>query len=225
MAVSFLLVKSFSLVRRETVPEETVRLLLPLGNALCLDFANTVEPRGEPGAFEFLTGYDELVHWAVHLEAIDKGTGRRLRTKAAGNQRAAGTVYGRALALRAAISSVFETIAEQKTPRPSELNEIDRFYKHLLRNARLTPRDDGFVFVSSPGTDLDAVLWPVVSSAVELLTHGDLARVKFCAGDCHWLFLDTSKNHSRRWCTMAACGSRDKMRRHYARHRADPGTA
>ena len=37
------------------------------------------------------------------------------------------------------------------------------------------------------------------------------------ASDCAWLFLDTSKNHHRRWCDMTRCGNRAKVRRFYAR--------
>ncbi len=68
---------------------------------------------------------------------------------------------------------------------------------------------------------LDRMLWPIVSSAIELLTSHDLRRVKECpgAGDCGWLFFDTSKNGTRHWCSMEGCGSRVKMRRQYARTR------
>jgi predicted RNA-binding Zn ribbon-like protein len=68
---------------------------------------------------------------------------------------------------------------------------------------------------------LDRVLWPVARSAAELLTSDDLAAVRECAApDCRWLFLDRSRNRSRRWCAMATCGNRSKARRHYRRGRA-----
>ena len=58
-------------------------------------------------------------------------------------------------------------------------------------------------------------------SAAELLTSPDLPLVRECAGyDCGWLFMDTTKNRSRRWCDMATCGNRAKGRRHYERRRA-----
>jgi predicted RNA-binding Zn ribbon-like protein len=50
-----------------------------------------------------------------------------------------------------------------------------------------------------------------------LLTQGQLDRLGECPS-CGWLFLDTSKNRRRRWCSMATCGSRDKARRYYERH-------
>ncbi|HYR09186.1 MAG TPA: CGNR zinc finger domain-containing protein, partial [Longimicrobium sp.] len=72
------------------------------------------------------------------------------------------------------------------------------------------------------GAELDRVLWPVVRDAAELLVSGDLRRVGKCCGDnCDWLYLDTSRNRSRRWCDMQSCGNRAKARRHY--HRAKGG--
>ncbi|NJK80825.1 MAG: hypothetical protein HC914_13385 [Chloroflexaceae bacterium] len=66
---------------------------------------------------------------------------------------------------------------------------------------------------------LDQVLWPLLWSAVDLLTSADVARVRGCNGEhCSWLFLDTTHNGTRRWCSMEDCGNRHKVRRHYARH-------
>src|ERR671930_579256 len=72
---------------------------------------------------------------------------------------------------------------------------------------------NGFAWVA------DDVLAPVVWSAAELLTSGPLERVRECPGDdtCGWLFLDTSRNGSRRWCDMRTCGNRAKARRYYRR--------
>jgi predicted RNA-binding Zn ribbon-like protein len=67
-------------------------------------------------------------------------------------------------------------------------------------------------------TDLDRVLWEAAASAADLLTSPDLARVKTCPGaGCAWLFLDRSRNGTRRWCDMSVCGNRAKARRHYSR--------
>jgi predicted RNA-binding Zn ribbon-like protein len=53
------------------------------------------------------------------------------------------------------------------------------------------------------------------------MTSEELARVSSCGADtCRWLFLDTSRNHSRRWCDMKVCGNRMKARRFQARHEA-----
>ena len=67
---------------------------------------------------------------------------------------------------------------------------------------------------------LDRMLWPVVRSSAELLVEGDLTRVRQCHGEqCGWLFVDMTKNRSRRWCDMGDCGNLAKVRRFRSRHR------
>ncbi|HSH12932.1 MAG TPA: CGNR zinc finger domain-containing protein, partial [Desulfurivibrionaceae bacterium] len=89
-----------------------------------------------------------------------------------------------------------------------------------LAQARLVPGEDHFEWGWSDAGGLRRLLWPIVRSAAELLTSEKLERVGQCAGDsCGWLFLDTSRNRSRRWCEMEHCGNRAKARRHYRRQK------
>ncbi|MBI4413448.1 MAG: CGNR zinc finger domain-containing protein, partial [candidate division NC10 bacterium] len=75
------------------------------------------------------------------------------------------------------------------------------------------------------GQRLDRMLWAVTRSAADLLTSGELAAVRECEAEtCAWLFMDRSRNRSRRWCDMKACGNRAKARRHYERKKAGHGT-
>jgi len=96
-------------------------------------------------------------------------------------------------------------------------------YLAALAQARLAPIERGheWPWREDDGA-LDRPLWAVVRSAVEVLTTGDPVRIKACPepDGCGWLFYDTSKNGSRQWCSMEGCGSRAKMRHHYARRRA-----
>ncbi len=62
-------------------------------------------------------------------------------------------------------------------------------------------------------------LWPIVAAAVELLTHGTADPLKTCRA-CRFLYIDHSKNNSRRWCSMADCGKAAKIAR-YLRRRSD----
>jgi predicted RNA-binding Zn ribbon-like protein len=89
-----------------------------------------------------------------------------------------------------------------------------------MAEAHLVYSPDGFTWQWPDMDDaLDQMLWPLVRSAIELLTAPELRRVKVCPGlgDCGWLFLDTSKSGQRRWCSMESCGSRSKMRSYYVR--------
>src|SRR5207248_11011958 len=73
-------------------------------------------------------------------------------------------------------------------------------------------------------TALDWIVWPVLRSAADLLTSEEIHLLRQCASQtCSWLFLDTSKNHSRRWCDMQNCGNRAKVNRHYERKKQVAG--
>jgi predicted RNA-binding Zn ribbon-like protein len=65
---------------------------------------------------------------------------------------------------------------------------------------------------------LERPVWQIAHSAADLLASGQLDRVRRCGSDtCEWLFLDGSRNRSRRWCDMSTCGNREKARKHYRR--------
>jgi predicted RNA-binding Zn ribbon-like protein len=58
----------------------------------------------------------------------------------------------------------------------------------------------------------------------DLLGGADLGLVGRCANDpCGWLFLDRTRSHTRRWCSSAGCGNRERAQRHYERHRRATG--
>jgi predicted RNA-binding Zn ribbon-like protein len=169
---------------------------------LCLDFANTVEPRNAPAERDFLTGYDDLVAWAERagLPAV---------------RGAAPTgAYELALSLREALYRIFASGAE-----PADMAVLREVYLDGLRHADLVRDGDGFRWEYRG--DPRRPLWLVAASAVDLLLDpAALARVKVCPGTCGWLFLDTTKNGRRRWCSMSECGTGAKVRRQAERRQA-----
>ena len=189
-----------------------------LGGRLCLDFVDTVEdPFGR--AVDFVHDYVDLVHWSRYAGALDEAAAGGLLELADADPEAARAVFERALRLRAAIDGAFRAVARGDDPAREDLRAIQDEYLDAAGLAALV-REDGRFGWSWPGErDLRRVLWPVAASAHELLTEGDLTRVRECPGsdDCGWLFYDDSRNRTRRWCSMEGCGSRVKMRRYYAR--------
>ena len=109
---------------------------------------------------------------------------------------------------------MFRAIAEGREAEEAQLAVLAEQHAAAVARARLVPAAGRF------GLAWDGeVLGPLAAAAVDLLRHGPLDRLKLCDG-CPWLFLDTSRNHSRRWCSMSECGARLKMRRYRARARA-----
>lgn len=191
-----------------------------LGERLCLDFVNTVEsPRQNP--HEFLHGYADLVRWGRHVGILDNAQTERLLWEAEQHPGESEAVFERALVLREALTRIFRSIAHGEKATEADLGMLQGEYVTALSQARLMPEPGGYVWAWDDEAALDRPLWAVVRSGVDVLSNDDLARVKECpgAGDCGWLFYDTSKNNSRHWCSMEGCGSRVKMRRQYARQR------
>ena len=191
-----------------------------LGERLCLNYVNTIEsPRSNPE--DFLHDYFDFARWGRHVGMLDEAEVDYLLAAGTRQPEEAALVFARAFDLRAAIARIFRAVAHGETAAESDLQHLRAEYLSALEHARLTPAAVGYDWVwDTDNRALDRPLWAVARSAIEVLTRDDLARIKECpgAGDCGWLFYDTSKNNSRRWCSMESCGSRVKMRRQYARH-------
>jgi predicted RNA-binding Zn ribbon-like protein len=177
-----------------------------LGGATALDYVNTVDPRRGRDAHEYLDSPAALAAWAEHA-----GVATSVRV---GDRRA---LY-RALDLREALYRVFLATAAGRRPTAADLDLIRDAYVATLRNAILSRAGSSYRWRVPASAGVDAILHPVLESALELLASPALLRVRECtADDCGWLFLDTSRSATRRWCSMEGCGSRMKMRRYRAR--------
>ena len=191
-----------------------------IGGEVCLDFANTLGGTREAPS-ERLHGYGDLVRWAAHAGAIEGSEVEALLAAAGARSAEAEAVFARALRLREAIFRIFAALADDANPAAADLQRLNDELARALPHLRIVPDEHGFDyrFDAADGA-LDRPLWPIARSASELLATGDLGRVKRCTSDeCDWLFVDLSKNRSRRWCDMRDCGNRAKARRYYRRQR------
>jgi len=188
------------------------------GGHLALDFANTVGgSRAAPR--EHLGAYADLLSWARQAGLVTAEAARRLRREAERHPREAAAALQRAVALREAIFRTGAALAAGERPTSGDLETLNAELARTLPHARLE-RSDGGVRWSWEEGGLDRPLWPVARAAGELLVSGDLRALRECASDtCEWLFLDRSRNQSRRWCAMSDCGNRAKARRYYERRK------
>ena len=179
---------------------------------LCLDFANGAQ----------LSTYADLAAWAAEAGAAPPTLARALARAAPRRAPAAAAVLARAEALRAAIAAVMSSVAERRPPPTRALADLNQILIETMGHTHIVRRGPGFAWEWKTGRNgLERLLWPVVRSAAEVLTSTDLAAVRACAAPgCRRLFLDGSRNGSRRWCDMAICGNRAKVQRHYARRRS-----
>jgi predicted RNA-binding Zn ribbon-like protein len=212
----------------DSAPAQATGLRKLYGGRLCLDFANTVEPRNAQPQRDNLRGYPDLVAWARHAGAIGDATAARLLKEAAAHPVAARTSLAEAIGLREATYRAFAAIAHGGIPDAADLRVLQRAYAEAMAHASLLSGPVRFDWTwDDQAVELDRAWWPMARSAVELATAGPLDRVKQCAGSsgCGFLFFDTSKNRVRRWCSMDECGWQEKARLQTARRRAERGRA
>jgi len=200
-------------------PSYAVRPPKRLGGSLSLDFVNTEAWRGDvPQRGERLTGYGEIALWAGHVGILDRAGVRRLMQEALLRPDAAADVLATALRLRDALGRILTAPVKTSADDLAVLNAV---LARAPTRTGLAASKSGFAWTMTETDPLEQPLWPVVWDAAELLVSGRAERVGCCSDpDCAWVFLDTSRNRSRRWCSMADCGNRNKARRHYQRARA-----
>ena len=192
------------------------------GGALALDFANTVGGTHVSPTHDHLRDYPDILRFAVMAGGVKDDVAKRLAVRAEREPRRAAAVYELGVALREAIWGVFSALASGEVPRAADLALIGDAAAAGASRSRLVYDRDGVGWsLPSDGDDLERPLWEFARSAADLLTSGEHDRVKECASaTCEWVFLDKSRNRSRRWCDMSDCGNRAKARRFQAKKRA-----
>jgi predicted RNA-binding Zn ribbon-like protein len=186
-----------------------------IGGVLCLDFANTLYGHEAP-IHEYLFDYPDLVLWSRHVEILTPQQAGTLLSRWEQVPVESEAVFRQAIQLRESIYRIFASLARDELPQE---NDIARLHHHWVESqvqSKLIRTEDGFAMGWRNEDALDSMLWRIVGSSIQLLTSGELKRVKQCGG-CDWLFFDKSRNRSRRWCSMDACGNRLKMARRYKR--------
>jgi predicted RNA-binding Zn ribbon-like protein len=200
-----------------------------LGGALPLDFCNTVDWHTSSDPHDRFGSHRDVLEWAKQAGTIAEGKYLELiqlldDEEREGQQQEA---FRRTVAIREAIFRIFASHARGVSPLQPDLEKLRNRWSEAIQLSRLEYVSGKYVFVWE-GQDLyesqavfERPIYPVIRAAVELLCSPELARVKICEGSpgCGWLFLDTTKNGSRRWCSMRDCGNREKTRRFYGKRK------
>jgi predicted RNA-binding Zn ribbon-like protein len=187
-----------------------------------LDFANTVAWPPTGPSNDRLRTYDDLVRWGRETGVLSAAEAGRLRRRAEGEERAANAVLGKARALRRALHELFSAMAHDTKPSAASAGAFARALRDATSRMALTWQDGQFEWSDTDATALESVARRIAWASAELMTSSEAYRVGQCANpNCGWVYLDATKNHSRRWCSMRECGGRAKARRYYQRHRGN----
>lgn len=169
---------------------------------------------------ELLETYVDLARFGEDAGLLEASQVDRLyeRSYAEPERAKQALLWGREL--REAIHDVFWAIMNKRPAPPAALARLNADVQTAAGHMRLVPVKGGFEWSFGDLGEFDSVLWPIARSAGDLLASDQLPFVRACfSKTCEWFFLDTSKNHHRRWCDMTRCGNRAKVQRFYARQK------
>lgn len=193
-----------------------------IAGAPCLDFINSMSDHGGPAPTERLLGYRDLVFWMRRCGLVDEAEAERFAALGRKHPRAAAAALKAALGFREAAFRMLTALAGGLAPADTDLALVNRVVNQAQAALELVPVA-GHYHLDWRATKADPgqLLWRAARALAELMTSDALLTVRVCAGEaCGWLFLDQSRNHMRRWCSMSDCGNRAKAREFYKRQRS-----
>ncbi len=193
-----------------------------IAGALCLDFANTIHNSRADDKGEELHDMSDLLQWAREAGLLSLADHERFSAHYSRSSRESASALAQVIAIRDLLLSIFGGIANGHSVSQRLVSDLNAALARTPGLLRLHKKADRIETKWTSATDgLQQVLFPVLTSAAGLLASDRLGRIRGCASaDCTWLFLDVSRNGSRRWCDMSVCGNRTKARRHYQRTKA-----
>lgn len=202
---------------------------------VCLDFVNTLDDRPSAQPKELLKNYYDLARFGEDTGILTPEQLDYFFENVHLMPDEAENALRRAINLREAMYAVFSALMNRRTAPAKALDTLNAYIQDAAMHSRLVQgemvqgemvqREGGLEWrFDDLASSCNAMLWPIARVAADLLASSDLALVRACSSPtCQWLFLDTSKNHHRRWCSMKQCGNRAKVRKFYARKRESTG--
>ncbi|HEV8367294.1 MAG TPA: ABATE domain-containing protein [Pyrinomonadaceae bacterium] len=180
---------------------------------LALDFANTVAFRADPGKKkDHLQRAEDVYRWASQAQLPDRAAiSSGCLAETAGLRRIR--------AVREQLFAVFHAIASNDPIPADTLAQVGNALQDCCARRCLSIEGAEVRWTWRPGARCtDYLLYPVLTAATDLLTSVSRGLVRQCEDSgCGWLFLDRSNARTRRWCSMADCGNRNKARTYYRR--------
>jgi predicted RNA-binding Zn ribbon-like protein len=192
-----------------------------VGGDPSIDLVNTVDWTTRGLVDERLTDYERLTRWAEGARLVSARQASRLRARALEHPRLAERAHRDAITLRWQLRQLFVAVVEGRPLGAArELADVNAALSAALGQLELIPKVGGDAGGGAlrwgwrdANERLDAILWPVLRAAGDLLASEESGRIRECGGDdCGWMYVDRSRNGLRRWCQMGVCGTKEKSR-------------
>ncbi len=184
-----------------------------IGGALCFDFSNTISYRNRPKPHEWLDTIENFEAWCQIVKVLNSSEAELLRKEMDQNIDKASTKITFLKEFRDVIYRLFSSIVDNESPKNEDLKFLNELTKQRIGRREIKFDDGRFIFSHDNSLSFfERVVHEIYNATIHGLTQMDIKRIKKCTS-CEWLFYDTSKNLSRKWCVMEDCGNRDKVNR------------
>ena len=198
-----------------------------IGGDISTDFTNTKSGRIDGAGHEHVQTYADVVEFTRQAGLLKPAEARRLIADAQRHPERATQIHRRAIALREATFRAFERIIQGKDPARDDVELISAEAADALGHLEMVKTSEGLALDWPSSDDVARPLWPIARAVSAVLTSpDDRSLLRECSDDtCAWLFIDRTKNHSRRWCDVNTCGSRNRVREFRKRQKRVARTA
>ena len=201
-----------------------------VGHHLALDFLNTVATR-QGAVVDWLCDGQDLVEWLSDARVIDRATAARARTwnpdaldEVAANARDFRGWLRKFIAART--GKPLRVTIRSIAPLNDRLAKAKSFPRIVIAARDAEARHPVVLRLVRKWESPEELLEPIVEAAADLICEQDFRFIRSCDGsECSLIFLDRTKGHARRWCSMAVCGNRAKAQSHRARTARKKGRA
>lgn len=179
-----------------------------IGNNPALDFINTAD---------YDLTLENLLSWAVAVKLVGVSEVENLAEKWKDEQMPEVSFF------RERLRKTVINLVNKKTLSSKEISWINRILREKGAYSELGVTEGGFsksirIDLSEP----NKILIPITESFVDLICYGQTDYLRKCERtECILYFYDTTKNHKRRWCSMAICGNRAKAAKFYEKKKSE----
>jgi predicted RNA-binding Zn ribbon-like protein len=190
---------------------------------ISLDFANTNNWHASAAPQDFLHNFMDLIQWGHQAGLVTSDQVNQLGLDAEQDPEKAAKAFAFAIQVRESIYRIFSNLYAGRPISEVDLSFLNSVACEAMAHLQLTALGGEYRWKFPPNLEAtNLIVWTVARAASDLLTSSRVSRVRECEDDrgCGYLFIDQTKNHSRRWCSMESCGNRAKARRHYSRIQA-----
>ncbi len=188
---------------------------------LGLDFSNTVDWRNGEKRADSIKTFGSLVEWSVKKGIVSRDEAPSILRRAK-EEHAEDSTLRKAIQLRETIYRIFSAVAHDHHPDDGDVSALNKFLSDYPVSSNIVRSGQEYGWAMVPGKGPEGrMLWPIAKSVADLLTSDQLVRVRECANEeegCGWVFLDETRNGTKKWCSSTGCGNRAKVRAWYERH-------